>query len=124
MGLHYGDPQIALGIVFAGIALLLAVAFTVIGLQAGSDVSVERVHRVGYWLRKRWLAFLVMLGVLVFGISLFDLPYPSRAAGGRTVVDRLRTMSVWRRATAVLANADQFERRTRHQHLTRNPLAA
>jgi cytochrome c oxidase subunit 2 len=85
MRLHYGDPQIALGVVFAAIALLLGIAFTVIGLQAGSDVSVERVHRVGYWLRSRWLAFLVVLGVLVVGISFFDLPYPG-AATGRTVV--------------------------------------
>jgi len=48
MSVHYGDPQIAIGVVFAVIALLLACAFFVIGVQAGSDVSVERVHRVGY----------------------------------------------------------------------------
>ena len=66
---HYGDPQIAIGAVFAALALLLAGAFLVIGVQAGSDVSVERVHRVGYWLRKRWLALLLVIGVLVIGIS-------------------------------------------------------
>jgi cytochrome c oxidase subunit 2 len=87
MRLHYGDPQIALGAVFAALTLLLAAAFAVIGLQAGKDVSVERVHRVGYWLRKRWLAFLAVLGVLMVGISLFDLPYPSGAATGRTVIE-------------------------------------
>jgi cytochrome c oxidase subunit 2 len=84
--LHFGDPQIALGVTFAVIALLLGVAFTVIGLQAGTDVSVERVQRVGYWLRKRWLAFLAGLGVVWVGVSLFALPYPSGAAGGRAVV--------------------------------------
>jgi cytochrome c oxidase subunit 2 len=84
--LHYGDPQIAIGIVFAVLALLLAVAFLVIGLQAGSEASEERVHKVGYWLRQRWLALLVTIGVLVIGISLFDLPYASGGAGGRTVV--------------------------------------
>jgi cytochrome c oxidase subunit 2 len=86
VSVHYGDPQIALGAVFAAVALMLAVAFLVIGVQAGSDVSVERVHRVGYWLRKRWLALLLVIGVLVVGISLFDLPYASGGAAGRTVV--------------------------------------
>ena len=68
------------------LALLLAGAFLVIGVQAGSEVSDERVHRVGYWLRKRWLALLLVIGVLVVGISLFDLPYASGGAAGRTVV--------------------------------------
>ncbi|HEX6762799.1 MAG TPA: hypothetical protein VF094_08370 [Gaiellaceae bacterium] len=86
MSLHYGDPQIALGVVFAVLSLLLAIAFVVIGFQAGSEASEERVHRVGYWLRKRWLALLVVIGVLVVGISLFDLPYASGGARGRTVV--------------------------------------
>ena len=86
VSLHYGDPQIAIGVVFAAIALLLGGAFLVIGIQAGSTVSVERVHRVGYWLRKRWLALLLVVGVLVVGISLFDLPYATGSAAGRTVV--------------------------------------
>jgi cytochrome c oxidase subunit 2 len=84
--IRYGEPQVAIGIVFAVLALLLAVAFIVIGLQAGSDVSFERVHRVGYWLRRRWLALLLVLGVLVIGISLFDLPYARGSGSGRTVV--------------------------------------
>jgi cytochrome c oxidase subunit 2 len=84
--LHFGDPQIAIAAVFAVIAVLLAGAFVTIGVQAGSDVSVERVHRFGYWLRNRWLALLVVVGVLVVGISLFDLPYASGGADGRTVV--------------------------------------
>jgi cytochrome c oxidase subunit 2 len=86
MSLHYGDPQIAIGAVFAALALLLAGAFVLIGVQAGSEVSFERVHRVGYWLRKRWLALLLVLGVIVVGISFFDLPYASGGAAGRTVV--------------------------------------
>jgi cytochrome c oxidase subunit 2 len=84
--LHYGDPQIAIGAVFAVLALLLAGGFLMIGVQAGSDVSAERVHRVGYWLRKRWLALLVVIGVLVVGLSLFDLPYASGGSAGRTIV--------------------------------------
>ena len=95
MRLHYGDPQIALGIVFAALAFLLAAAFTVIGIQAGTDVSVDRVHRVGYWLRRRWLAFLVVLGVLVCGISLVDLPDPSGAATDWTVVDVTAGQFFW-----------------------------
>jgi cytochrome c oxidase subunit 2 len=87
ISLHYGDPQIALGIVFAVLSLLLATVFLVIGVQAGSEASEERVHRVGYWLRKRWLALLVVLGVHVVGISLFDLPYASGGASSRTVVE-------------------------------------
>jgi cytochrome c oxidase subunit II len=86
VNIHYGDPQIAIGVVFAVLALLLAVAFVVIALHAGTEVEFERVHDVGYWLRKRWLALLVAVGVIVVGISLFDLPYASGGAAGRTVV--------------------------------------
>jgi cytochrome c oxidase subunit 2 len=86
MNLHYGDPQIAIGVVFAVLALLLATAFVVIAVQAGSDVGFERVHDVGYWLRKRWLALLVAIGVVVVGISFFDLPYATGSGAGRTVV--------------------------------------
>ena len=86
MSLRFGDPQIAIGVVFAVLAFLLACTFLVIGLQGGSEVSVERVHRVGYWLRKRWLALLLVIGVLVVGISLFDLPFASGSDAGRTVV--------------------------------------
>ncbi|HKB94058.1 MAG TPA: hypothetical protein VKC62_07490 [Gaiellaceae bacterium] len=86
MRLHYGDPQIAIGAVFAALTLLLACTFIVIGVQAGSEVAFERVHRIGYWLRKRWLALLLVIGVLVVGISLFDLPYARGGAAGQTVV--------------------------------------
>jgi cytochrome c oxidase subunit 2 len=86
MSLHYGHPQIAIGLVFAVLALVLATVFVVIAAQAGSDVGFERVHAVGYWLRKRWLALLLVVGVLVVGISLFDLPYASGGASDRTVV--------------------------------------
>ncbi|MGH7190612.1 MAG: hypothetical protein ACREF0_15690, partial [Acetobacteraceae bacterium] len=77
MSLHYGDPQIAIGAVFAVLALVLAGAFVVIGVQAGSEIGEQRVHDVGYWLRKRWLALLLVIGVLVVGLSLFDLPFAS-----------------------------------------------
>jgi cytochrome c oxidase subunit 2 len=87
MSLHFGDPQIAIGAAFAALTLLWATAFVVIARQAGTEVGEQRVHDIGYWLRNRWLAVLVVLGVLVVGISLFDLPYASGNAAGRTVVE-------------------------------------
>jgi len=95
VSLHYGDPQIAIGAVFAVLALLLAGVFVVVGVQAGSDVSVERVQRVGYWLRKRWLVLLVVVGVLVVGISLFDLPYATGSSADRTVVKVVGVQFSW-----------------------------
>jgi len=86
VSVHFGEPQVAIGAVFAVLAVLLAVAFVVIGLQAGSDVGVQRVHDVGYWLRKRWLGFLLVIGVLAVGISLFGMPYARGGSVGRTVV--------------------------------------
>ena len=95
MTLHYGEAQIVLGVVFALIAAALAAAFLVIGFEAGSDVSIERVDRVGHWLRRRWLAFLLVLGVLVVGISLFDLPYATGGPAGRTVVKAIGGQFFW-----------------------------
>jgi cytochrome c oxidase subunit 2 len=86
VSLHYGDPQVAIGVVFAVLVVVYVCAFVVIGLQAGSEVGQERVQAVGYWLRKRWLAFLVVLGVVVIGLSLFRLPYATGGPVGRTVV--------------------------------------
>ncbi len=95
MNLHYGEPQVAIGAVFAVLAFLLAVVFFVIGVQAGSDVAAERVQRIGYWLRKRWLALLVVVGVCVVGISLTDLPYAGGASTGRTVVQVRGVQFTW-----------------------------
>ena len=86
LSVHYGNPQIAIGLTFAVLACLLVVAFAVIAFQAGSEVGAQRVHDVGYWLRKRWLALLLVIGVLVVGISLFDLPFATGSTVGRTVV--------------------------------------
>lgn len=86
MSVHYGHPQIAIGAVFAGLALTWAVVFGVIARQSGTEVGFDRVHDIGYWLRNRWLAVLVVFGVVVVGISLFDLPYASGGTAGRTVV--------------------------------------
>ena len=86
MSVHYGDPQIAIGVVFAGLALLLAGAFIVIGAAGwlGGLVRARAARRL--LAAKRWLALLMVVGVIVVGISLFDLPYATGSAAGRTVV--------------------------------------
>jgi len=86
LNLRFGNPQIAIGVTFAVLALLLALVFAVIAVQAGSDVGAQRVHDLGYWLRKRWLAVLLVIGVLVVGVSLFDLPFATGSEADRTVV--------------------------------------
>ena len=83
---HYGDPQIAIGLTFAVLALLLAAAFGVIAFSSRLGGWSAACPRFGYWLRKRWLALLLVIGVLVVGISLFDLPFATGSGAGRTVV--------------------------------------
>ena len=75
--LRYGEPQVAVGVVFLVLALLIAAVFVTVARQTVSEVPFERVQAVGYWMRKRWLAFLCALLVVVVGISLFALPYAS-----------------------------------------------
>ncbi len=84
--LHYGQPQVAIGIVFLVLALVLVAFFAVVAGKTVEDVPFERVQRTGYRLRKRWLAFLAALLVVVVGISLFALPYASGARRTRVVV--------------------------------------
>ena len=84
--LRYGSPQIAIGVTFAVLALLLVLVFAVIAAEAGSEVGAQRVHDVGYWLRKSWLALLLVIGVVVVGVSFFDLPFARCSDAGRTVV--------------------------------------
>ena len=95
MALHYGEPQVAVGIVFAVVASLFAGLFVVVGLSSREDVAFERVQRVGYWVRRRWLVALVVFGVLVLGITFFDLPYASGSGAGRTVVKVTGAQFVW-----------------------------
>jgi len=82
--LRYGEPQVGIGIAFLVLALLIAAIFVTVARRTRSDTPFERVQTVGYWLRKRWLAFLLVLLVVVVGLSLFRLPYAS--GGHRTVV--------------------------------------
>ena len=91
--LHYGEPQVAIGIAFLVLALLIAAVFVTVARHTRSDVPFERVQTVGYWLRKRWLAFLLVLLVLVVGLSLFELPYAS--GGHRRVVKVVGGQFYW-----------------------------
>ncbi len=86
MSLNYGSPQIWIGIAFVVLAVALAALFTAVGLSSRSDVAYARVQATGYWLRRRWLALLVVVGVLVVGLSFFDLPYATGSGIGRTRV--------------------------------------
>jgi cytochrome c oxidase subunit 2 len=91
--LRYGEPQVAVGIAFVVLTLLLAALFVTVARRTVSDVPFERVQGVGYWLRKRWLAFLCALLVLVVGLSLFELPYAKSAP--RTVVHVTGLQFAW-----------------------------
>ena len=81
----FGNPQTAVIVIFGALSLALAAVFALIAAQTRRDVPFESVQRVGYWIRKRWLAFLLVLLVAVVGGSLFSLPYSS-GADDRTVV--------------------------------------
>jgi cytochrome c oxidase subunit II len=86
MSLHYGQPQVAVGIVFAVLATLLVAIFVVVARSARADVAYEQVQRVGYRARRYWLTTLVAVGVAVIVVTFFYLPYASGSTTGRTVV--------------------------------------
>jgi len=93
--LRYGEPQVAIGIAFLLLALLIAAVFVIVALQTVRDVPFERVQGVGYWLRKRWLAFLCALLVVVVGLTLLDLPYASGGGAERTLVEVAGVQFAW-----------------------------
>jgi cytochrome c oxidase subunit 2 len=86
MRLHFADVQVAVGVVFAVLALVILAFFAVVARRATRDVPAERVQAGGYRLRRPWLAFLVLLGVVVVGSSFFLLPYASGADADRVAV--------------------------------------
>ena len=86
MSLHYGEPQVAIGIVFAVLALLLAAIFVVVARSAREDTPYEQVQRVGYRVRRYWLTALLAVGVAAIVLTFFYLPYASGSGAGRTVV--------------------------------------
>ena len=86
MRLHYGEPQVAVGVIFVVLTALIALVFLAVARSAGQDVPYERVQRIGYWLRPRWLAALVVVGFVLLPVTVFYLPYASGSGTGRTVV--------------------------------------
>ena len=87
MSLHYGEPQVAVGIVFAALAAAIVGIFVVVARSARNDLPYERVQPVGYRLRRYWLTVLLALGVTVIVLTFFYLPYASGSARNRTVVE-------------------------------------
>ena len=86
MSLHYGEPQVAVGVVFAVLATLLVTLFVVVARSARADVAYEQVQRMGYRVRRYWLTALLALGVAVIVLTFFYLPYASGSGKNRTVV--------------------------------------
>jgi cytochrome c oxidase subunit 2 len=75
----FGEPQAAIAIVFAVLAVLLAATFAIVARQSRREVPLERVRGSAYAIRRFWLAFLVLLLGAAVGVSLFFLPYSSGA---------------------------------------------
>jgi cytochrome c oxidase subunit II len=95
VSLHYGEPQVAFGIVFAVLAVVFAAVFVGVALSSRNDVAYERVQRAGYWLRRRWLALLLTVGVAVLALTFFDLPYASGSGSHRTLVKVTGVQFFW-----------------------------
>ncbi len=75
----YGDAQLVILVVFAGIAFALAAVFVLVAMRASSPVAFERVKETGYALRRFWVVFLVILLSAAVITSLLLLPYKSSA---------------------------------------------
>lgn len=86
MSLHYGEPQVAVGILLAALTAAIVAVFVVVARSARADVPLERVQRVGYRIRRGWLALLLVVGVGVIVVTFFYLPYASGSGTGRTLV--------------------------------------
>ena len=95
MSLHYGEPQVALGIVFAALAAWFATVFVVVGVSSRRDIPYERVQRIGYALRRGWLVLLLVVGVVVLVLTFFSLPYASGSGSKRTVVKVTGVQFFW-----------------------------
>jgi cytochrome c oxidase subunit 2 len=95
VNLHYGEPQVAVGILFAVLAAGFACVFVVVAVSSRADLPYERVQRVGYALRRGWLGLLLVAGVVVLALTFFDLPYASGSGSKRTLVKVTGVQFVW-----------------------------
>ena len=80
--LEYGEPQVAIALVFAALAVAIVGVALAVAAHAKTDVPYDDVARTGYGLRRPWLAFLAGLLVLCVGFSFFLLPYASGGSAG------------------------------------------
>ncbi len=94
MQLNFGETQAAMAIVFAAISVLLLLIFFLGALQSRREVEFSSVQRVGYWIRTRWLVFLIGLLVLVVGGSMFFLPF-SGGTENRVSIDVTAGQFYW-----------------------------
>lgn len=95
MQLQYGETQTIVAIVFASIAAVLAIVFLLGALQSRREVPLSSVQKIGYWIRTRWLIFLIALLVVVVGTSLFFLPF-SGGAKNRVSIDITAAQFYWK----------------------------
>jgi cytochrome c oxidase subunit 2 len=77
--LSMGGPQSALIIVFALIVVIIAAIFVTVALNSRGDTDYEKVTKVGYWIRKRWLILLIAVAVIQVSVSTVFLPYSTSA---------------------------------------------
>jgi cytochrome c oxidase subunit II len=86
VALVYGEPQVAVGLTFAAIALTLAITFALIARRASAEIPFERVRDSGYRLRRPWFGLLIVLLGGAVAASLFLLPYSSPAGEAQAQV--------------------------------------
>ena len=95
MSLHYGEPQVVVGVVFAALAAWFATVFVVVAVSSRRDLPYARVQQVGYALRRGWLVLLLTAGVVVLVLSFFDLPYASGSSSKRLLVKVTGVQFFW-----------------------------
>lgn len=77
MTLHYGEPQLAIALVFGVLAVVIAAIAFGIAIDTRRETPPDDLQARGYRFRRPWLGFLVALGVVVVGASFFLVPYAS-----------------------------------------------
>ena len=81
----FTQPQIAIAIVFACIAVALAGFFVFVAVRTRRETPFDEVRTVAYRIRPWWFALLAVLLTSGVVVSLFLLPY-SQAQGRVEVV--------------------------------------
>jgi cytochrome c oxidase subunit II len=95
VSLGWGEPQVAVGILFAVLAVGFASVFVVVAISSRADVPYEKVQRAGYALRRGWLGLLLVAGVVVLVLTLLDLPYARGSDSKRTLVKVTGVQFFW-----------------------------